>query len=91
MLVFPVMMAVSGVKEPLIAGRAAIGVLKQHMAQEPIFDADSSRTEELFAATMGTTRDLSLRSGFVHGKSSAGDAYLTTLGDLMDSAYLASC
>jgi len=28
-LVFPVMMAVAGVKEPLIAGLAAIGVLKQ--------------------------------------------------------------
>ena len=65
---FLVMMAVDGTKEATIAGRAAIGVLKQHMAQEPIFDADSSRTEELFAATMGTTRDLSLRSGFVHGK-----------------------
>ena len=88
---FLVMMAVAGTKEATIAGRATIRVSKQLLAQEPIFDADSSRTEELFAATMGTTRDLSLRSGFVHGKSSAGDAYLTTLSDLMDSAYLASC
>jgi hypothetical protein len=40
-LVFPVMMAVSGVKEPLIAGRAAIGVLKQQMVKEPIFEAVS--------------------------------------------------
>jgi hypothetical protein len=62
------MMAVAGAKEATIAGRAAIRVLKQHMAPEPIFDADSSRTEELFAAAMGTTRDLSLRSGCVHGK-----------------------
>jgi hypothetical protein len=38
------MMAVAGVKEATMAGRAAIRVLKQHMAQEPIFDADSSRT-----------------------------------------------
>jgi hypothetical protein len=88
---FLVMMAVAGAKEASIAGCAAIRVLKQHMAQEPIFDADSSRTEELFAAAMGTTRDLSLRTGFVHGKILAGHAYLTTLGDLMDSAYLASC
>ena len=65
---FLVMMAVAGAKEATIAGRTAIRVLKQHMAQEPIFDADSSRTEELSAATMRTTRDMSLRSGFVHGK-----------------------
>jgi hypothetical protein len=65
---FLVMMAVAGAKEPPIAGRAAIRVLKQHMAKKPIFDANSSRTEELFAATMRTTRDMSLRSGFVHGK-----------------------
>ena len=74
------MMTVAGTKEATIAGRTAIRVLKQHMAQEPIFDAASFRTKELFAATMGTTRDLSLRSGFVHGKSSAGDAYVTTDG-----------
>jgi len=65
---FLVMMAVAGAKEATIAGRAAIRVLKQYMAQEPIFDADSSRTEELFVTAMGTTRGLSLRSGFVHGK-----------------------
>jgi hypothetical protein len=83
---FLVMMAVAGAKEASIAGRAAIRVLKQHMVQEPIFDADSSRTEELFAVAMGTTSDLSLRSGFVHWKVLCWDAYLTTLGDLMDSA-----
>jgi len=59
---------VGGAQEATIAGRAAVRVLKQHMAKEPIFDADSSRTEELFAAAMRTTRDWDLRSGFVHGK-----------------------
>jgi hypothetical protein len=67
-LVFSMMMAEAGVKEPPIAGRAAIRVLKQHMVKEPIFEAASSRSEELFAAAIGTTRDLSLRSGFVHGE-----------------------
>jgi hypothetical protein len=55
MLVFPVM-AETGVKEPFVASRAAIRLLKQHMAKNPIFEADSSRMEELFAATIGTTR-----------------------------------
>ena len=55
MLAFPVM-AETGVKEPLVASRAAIRLLKQHMAKNPIFEAASSRTEELFAATIGTTR-----------------------------------
>jgi hypothetical protein len=66
-LVFPVMMAVAGAKEPPIADRAAIRVLKQHMVKEPVFEAASSRPEKLFAAAIGTTRDLSLKSGFVHG------------------------
>jgi len=65
-LVFPGMMAVSGVKEPLIAGRTAIGVLKQQMVKEPIFEAVSSRSEELFAATIGTPRGLRVGSDFVH-------------------------
>jgi hypothetical protein len=65
---FAVTMAVAGEKEPPIARRTAIRALKQHMAKKPIFDADSSRTEELFATAMGATRDLRLRSGFVHGK-----------------------
>ena len=68
-LVFSVMMAVVGAKESQIAGRAAIRVLKKHMVKEPNFQAASSRSEELFAAAIGTTRDLSLRSGFVHGKT----------------------
>jgi hypothetical protein len=67
-LVFPGMMAVAGAKEPPIAVRAAIRVLKQHMVKEPIFEAASFRSEELFAAAIGTTRDLGLGSGFVHGK-----------------------
>jgi hypothetical protein len=68
-LVFPVMMAVSGVKEPLIAGRAAIGILKQQMVKEPIFEAASSRSEKLFAAAIGTPSGLSVGSGFVHGEN----------------------
>jgi hypothetical protein len=68
LLAFSVMMAEAGVKEPPIAGRAAIRVLKQHMVKEPIFEAASSRSEELFAAAIGTTRDLRLRGRFVHGE-----------------------
>ena len=37
--------------------------------KEPIFEAASSRSKELFTAAIGTTRDSSLRSGFVHGKT----------------------
>jgi hypothetical protein len=66
MLVFSVMMAVVGAKESQIAGGAAIRVLRKHMVKEPIFEAASSGSEELFAAAIGTTRDLSLRSSFVH-------------------------
>ena len=62
---FLVMMAVASAKEPLIAGRAAIRVLKHHKVAEPIFDAASFRTKELFTAAIGTTRDMSPRSGFV--------------------------
>ena len=65
---FLVMMAVAEGKEPPIAARAAIRDLKQHIPKEPVFDAASSRTEKLFATTMRTLSDLSLRSGFVHGK-----------------------
>ena len=68
-LVFPVAMAEAGVKEPPIAGRAAIRVLKQHMVKEPVFEAASSRPVELFAAAIGTTRDLCLKSGFIHVES----------------------
>jgi len=67
-LVFPVMMAVPGAKEPPIAVRAAIWVLKQHVVKEPIFEAAPFRPEELFATAIGATRDLGLGSGFVHRK-----------------------
>ncbi len=66
---FLVTMAVAGAKEATVAGSATIRVLKQHIAKEPIFDADSFRTEELFATAVGTLRGLRLRSGFVHGKT----------------------
>ena len=65
---FLVMMAVASAKEPLIAGRAAIRVLKHHKVAEPIFDAASFRTKELVATTIRATGGLSARSGFVHGK-----------------------
>ena len=67
-------MVMSRKEEPPIAGGAAIRFLKQQMAKKPIFDAATSRTEELFAAAMGTTRDLRTRSGLVHGKIPTGDA-----------------
>ena len=64
----PAMMAVVRAKESPITVRAAIRVLKQHMVKEPIFEAASFRSEELFAAAIGTTRYLGLGSGFVHRK-----------------------
>ena len=71
---FTVTMAMARKKEPPITHRTAIRVLKQHMAKEPFFDTCPSRTEELFATAMGTTSDLRLRSGFVHGEIlSVGD------------------
>ena len=68
-LVFSVMMAEVSAKESQIAGRATIRVLKKHMVKEPIFETASSRSEESFAAAIGTTWEVSLRSGFVHGES----------------------
>jgi len=67
---FPVVvMAVAEAKEPRIAGRTAIRVLKQHIVKEPIFEAVFSRVEEFFATAIGITRDSSsLRNGLVHGK-----------------------
>jgi hypothetical protein len=38
----PMMMAVVGAKNPPIAVRAAIGVLKQHMVKDPVFETASS-------------------------------------------------
>jgi hypothetical protein len=62
------MMTETGEKEPPIAGRAAIGALKECIVKEPIFEAASSRTEELFATAIGANRNLLLRCGFVHTK-----------------------
>jgi hypothetical protein len=73
----PAMMEVASTKEPPIADLAAIRILKQRMVKEPIFEAASSRTEKSPATAMGTTRDWSLRSGFVHGKTLCPDAYTT--------------
>ncbi len=87
---FLVMMAVSSAKEPLIAGRAAIRVLKHHKVAEPIFDAASFRTKELFATTIRATGGLSVRSSFLHGKSSAGGIYVTTSGGPNRSGSLGS-
>jgi len=87
---FLVMMAVASAKEPLIAGRAAIRVLKHHKVAEPIFDAASFRTKELFATTIRATGVLSARSSFLHGKSSAGGTYITTSGDPNKSGSLSS-
>ena len=75
---FTVMMAVTGAKEPLIAVGAAIRVLKKHMVKKPIFEATSLRSEELFAAAIGTTGDLGLGSGSVHRKILCRDAHVTT-------------
>jgi hypothetical protein len=69
---FLVMMAVASAKEPPIAGRAAIRALKHHKVAEPIFDAASFRTKELFATAVRATGGLSVSSSFLHGKSSAG-------------------
>jgi hypothetical protein len=41
-LVFSVMTAVIGAKESQIAGRAAIRIVKKHMAKNPIFEAAPS-------------------------------------------------
>jgi hypothetical protein len=53
----PAMMEVAGAKEPPIAGRAAIGILKQRMVKEPIFEAASSRTGKFRVSAMRTSRD----------------------------------
>lgn len=85
---FLVMVAVASAKEPLIAGCAAIRVLKHHKVAEPIFDAASFRTKEFFATTIRATGGL--RSSFLHGKSSAGGIYVTTSGGPNRSGSLAS-
>lgn len=78
MQVFLMMMAVTGAKEPPIANRTAIRVLRKQNVTEPIFGAGSSGTGKLFATAIGASGRLSMRSGFIHGKSFAGDTYPTT-------------
>jgi hypothetical protein len=78
MQVFLMMMAVTGAKEPTIANRTAIRVLRKQNVTEPIFGAGSSGTGKLFATAIGASGRLSMRSDLIHGKSSAGDTYPTT-------------
>jgi len=82
---FLVMMAVASAKEPLIAGRAAIRVLKHHKVAEPIFDAASFRTKELFATTIRATGGLSVRSSFLHGNPLLGAFMLQRLAALIEA------
>jgi hypothetical protein len=82
---FLVMMAVASAKEPPIAGRAAIRALKHHKVAEPIFDAASFRTKELFATAVRATGGLSVSSSFLHGKSSAGAFMLQRLAALREA------
>jgi len=49
-------MDVAEAKEPRIAGRTAIRVLKQHMVKEPIFEAAFSRMEEFFDDSLTSSR-----------------------------------
>jgi len=88
MQLFLVMMAVASAKEPLIAGRAAIRVLKHHKVAEPIFDAASFRTKELFATAIRATGGLGVRSGFVHGKILCRGRLSYTLGGRTDEIKL---
>jgi hypothetical protein len=82
---FLVMMAVASAKEPPIAGRAAIRALKHHKVAEPIFDAASFRTKELFATAVRATGGLSVRSSFLHGKSFTGGFMLQRLAALIEA------
>jgi hypothetical protein len=82
---FLVMMAVASAKEPPIAGRAAIRALKHHKVAEPIFDAASFRTKELFATAVRAPGGLSVGSSFLHGKSSAGAFMLQRLAALIEA------
>ena len=83
---FLVMMAVASAKEPPIAGRAAIRALKHHKVAEPIFDATSFRTKDLFATAARATGGWTVRSSFLHGKSSAGAFMLQRLAALVEAA-----
>jgi hypothetical protein len=73
---FLAMRAMARAEESPIAGRTAIRVLKQQKVKEPIFDAASSRTAELFATAIGTPRGTSGRSGFLHGKILESGAHI---------------
>lgn len=82
---FVALTIVAGAKEPHIAGRAAIRIMKQHMVEEPILQAPSSRTKDLFAAATGTTMYVSLGSNFFHaGTPLPGGRMLQRLGALME-------
>ena len=82
---FLVMMAVAGAEEATIAGHAAIRVLKHHKVAEPVFDAASFRTKELFATAVRAPGGLSVGSSFLHGKSSAGASMLQRLAALIEA------
>jgi hypothetical protein len=53
----PATMEVAGAKEPPIAGRAAIRVLKDRIVKQPIFEAAPSRTEAFPATATRTIRN----------------------------------
>ena len=82
---FLVMMAVGRAKEPPVAGRAAITILKHREVPEPVFDATSSRLEELFAAAIWTARGLRVGSGLLHDKSFGGRVMLQRLAVLVEA------
>jgi hypothetical protein len=82
---FFVIMAVASAKEPPIAGRAAIRALQHHKVPEPIFDAASFRTKELFATAVRAPGGLSVGSSFLHGKSPAGAFMLQRLAALIEA------
>jgi hypothetical protein len=83
-VVFLVMMAVASAKKPPIAGRAAIRILEHHEVSEPVFDATSSRPEELFAAAIRTAKGLGVRSSLLHGKSFGGGFMLQRRAALVE-------
>jgi len=82
---FLVIMAVASAKEPPIAGRAAIRALQHHKVPEPIFDAASFRTKELFTAAVRAPGGLSVGSSFLHGKSPAGAFMLQRVAAVIEA------
>ena len=79
------MMAAATAKEPPVAGRAAITILKHREVPEPVFDATSSRLGELFAAAIWTARRLSVGSGLLHDKSFGGRIMSQRLAVLVEA------